>query len=230
MENIQQRLEAVRAKIKEYEQRYNRESGSVGLLAVSKTMPASAVLKAWQAGQRSFGENYHQDALSKIRDPDLAGLDLQWHFIGPLQSNKTRPIAEHYHWLHSLDRLKIAQRLNDQRPPELAPLQVCLQIKLRDESTKSGLQPNQVMPLAEQIAALPNLRLRGLMTLPPACDNFEEQRKPFKELRELFEQLRHVGHDLDTLSMGMTHDLQAAIAEGATLVRIGTAIFGSRSQ
>ena len=228
MENIQQRLEAVRAKINEYEQRYNRQSGSVGLLAVSKTKPAAAVLKAWQAGQRSFGENHHQDGMSKISDPKLASLDLEWHFIGPLQSNKTRPVAEHYHWLHSLDRLKIAQRLNDQRPPGLAPLQVCLQIKLRAESTKSGLQPSQALPLAEQVAALPNLCLRGLMTLPPASDDFEEQRKPFHELRDLLEQLRQAGHDLDTLSMGMTHDMQAAIAEGATLIRIGTAIFGRR--
>ncbi len=228
MHSIQQRLAAVRAQIKEYEQRYNREPDSVSLLAVSKTKPAAAVLEASQAGQRSFGENYHQDALKKMTDPSLVNLDLEWHFIGPLQSNKTRPVAEHYHWLHSLDRLKIARRLSEQRPIHLPPLQICLQVKLRDESTKSGLSPDQAQVLADQIVALPNLKLRGLMTLPPASEDLSQQRKPFQELRELLERLNQTGHELDTLSMGMTHDMEAAIAEGATLIRIGTAIFGSR--
>ena len=229
MQTISQRLDAVRASINEYERQYGREPGCVNLLAVSKTKPASAVLAAWHAGQRAFGENYLQDAVVKIRHPDLKDLALEWHFIGPLQSNKTRPVAENFHWLHTLDRLKIARRLNDQRPPALAPLQVCLQIKLRDEQTKSGLDPDQALPLAEAVAALPRLRLRGLMTLPPASEGLEQQRQPFKELRQLFDRLRQAGHDLDTLSMGMTHDLQAAVAEGATLVRIGTAIFGPRA-
>ncbi len=228
MQTISQRLDAVRTRILDYEQRYGRESGAVSLLAVSKTKPASAVLEAWQAGQKAFGENQLQDALSKIRHPDLKDLALEWHFIGPLQSNKTRPVAENFHWLHSLDRLKIARRLNDQRPAALAPLQVCLQIKLRDEETKSGLDPAQALPLAEAVAALPRLRLRGLMTLPPLSEGLDQQRKPFHELRQLYDRLRSDGHDLDTLSMGMTHDLQAAVAEGATLIRIGTAIFGSR--
>ncbi len=229
MQTLSQRLDAVRASILDYEQRYGREPGSVKLLAVSKTKPVSAVLEAWHAGQRAFGENYLQDALLKVRHPDLKGLALEWHFIGPLQSNKTRPVAEHFHWLHTLDRLKIAQRLNDQRPTAMAPLQVCLQIKLRDEQTKSGLDPAQALYLAEAVAALPRLRLRGLMTLPPACEGLAQQRRPFKELRQLFDRLRGAGHDLDTLSMGMTHDMQAAVAEGATLLRIGTAIFGPRT-
>ncbi len=229
MQNIQERLAAIRAQISACEQHYGREPGSVRLLAVSKTKPVAAVLAACQAGQQCFGENYLQDALAKIQDPRLADRDLEWHFIGPLQSNKTRSVATHFHWLHSLDRLKIAQRINDQRPHGLAPLQVCLQIKLGDESTKSGLEPSEALALANAVAELPRLRLRGLMTLPPAYDSFEDQCKPFRELRLLFEQLRQAGHPLDTLSMGMTNDMQAAIAEGATLLRIGTAIFGPRS-
>jgi len=229
MQSISQRLNALRAKISEFEQRYGREAGSVSLLAVSKTKPASAVHEAWLGGQRAFGENYLQDALTKIHDPSLAGLDLEWHFIGPLQSNKTHSVASHFNWLHSLDRLKIAQRLNDQRPPALPPLQICLQIKLRAEAGKSGIDADQAPALADAVAALPNLRLRGLMTLPPTCDRLELQRKPFRELRQLFEHLRQGGHDLDTLSMGMTADMEAAIAEGATILRIGTAIFGPRT-
>ncbi len=229
MQTISQRLSNLNARIREYEHHYNREPGSVSLLAVSKTKPASAVLQAWQAGQRSFGENYLQDALAKISHPELQGITPEWHFIGPLQSNKTRPVAEHFHWLHTLDRLKIAQRLNDQRPPELPPLQVCLQIKLRDESTKSGLDPAQAPALAEAVEALPRLRFRGLMTMPPVSGDIEHQRQPFRELRELYDHLRHSGHDLDTLSMGMSNDMPAAIAEGSTMLRIGTAIFGTRN-
>ena len=191
---------------------------------------SEAVIAAAEAGQQAFGENYLQEALDKIEAvkrlrPDLA---LQWHFIGPLQSNKTRPVAENFDWVHSVDRLKIAQRLSDQRPTALGPLNICLQVNVSGEPTKSGVAAADVPALAEKLAGLPNIRLRGLMVIPEPTEDAEEQRKPFALLRALQQQLREVGIDTDTLSMGMSADLQAAIAEGATIVRIGTAIFGKR--
>lgn len=207
----------------------NRSPDSAHLLAVSKTKPASDVEAAYKAGQRAFGENYLQEALNK--QADLASLDIEWHFIGPLQSNKTREAATHFAWVHSVDRLKIAQRLNDQRPEALPPLNICLQVNISRDPQKSGVMPEEALALAQQVAALPRLRLRGLMTLPKESDTLTSQRIPFAALRELRDTLQCALPDasLDTLSMGMSNDLEAAILEGATLVRIGTAIFGSRS-
>ena len=206
--------------------RAGRRPGTVRLLAVSKKQPLDKVLEAADAGQRDFGENLVQEGLEKIR---AAGRkDLVWHFIGHLQSNKTREVAESFDWVHSVDRRKIAQRLNDQRPAHLPPLNVCIQVNVDSEPAKSGATPAEVDRLAHQIAKLPNLRLRGLMCLPAIRDGFEEQRKPFAVLRELMQTLNEEGLQLDTLSMGMSDDYPAAIAEGATIVRIGTALFGAR--
>ena len=205
---------------------------AVTLLAVSKTQSARAVAEAQAAGQRDFGENYVQEALDKIAA--LAALvDTRahpvWHLIGPLQSNKTRAVAEHFDWVHSVDRLKIAQRLSEQRPPGLAPLQVCLQVNISGEASKSGLAPDEVVAVAQAVAALPRLRLRGLMAIPEPTEDVAAQRRPYRALRVLLDQLNGAGLGLDTLSIGMSADLEAAIAEGATLVRVGTAIFGERS-
>jgi pyridoxal phosphate enzyme (YggS family) len=201
---------------------------SVTLLAVSKTQEASAVRDAFAAGQRAFGENYVQEALDKM--VALADLrpQIEWHLIGPLQSNKTRVVAEHFDWVHSIDRLKVAQRLSDQRPARLPPLDVCLQVNVSGEASKSGVAPVDVPGLARTVAALPRLRLRGLMAIPEPEGDFEAQRAPHRLLRELQQVLVRDGLPLDTLSMGMSADLEAAVAEGATLVRIGTAIFGTR--
>ncbi|GAB3547928.1 YggS family pyridoxal phosphate-dependent enzyme [Noviherbaspirillum agri] len=200
------------------------------MLAVSKTFGADAVIEAADAGQHAFGENYLQEALDKIAivrntRPDLR---LEWHFIGPIQSNKTRSIAEHFDWVHSVDREKIAQRLSEQRPVQMAALNICLQINISGESTKSGVTPEEALALAPRIAALPRLKLRGLMAIPEPGEGEEQQRAPFRQLRELFERLKAQGLELDTLSMGMSADMDAAIAEGATIVRVGTAIFGQR--
>ena len=198
------------------------------LLAVSKLQPASAVAELARAGQRAFGENYVQELESKCAE--LASLtDIEWHFIGPLQGNKTRLVAENFAWVHSLDRLKIAERLSAQRPTHLPPLQVCLQVNVSGEESKSGVEPDAALALAQQIAALPRLKLRGLMCIPEPTDDFAEQCAAFRRLQQRFTQLKDSGLPLDTLSMGMSHDLEAAIAEGATLVRIGTAIFGERA-
>lgn len=201
---------------------------SVTLLAVSKTQEASAVRDAFGAGQRAFGENYVQEALDKMGA--LADLrpQVEWHLIGPLQSNKTRVVAEHFDWVHSVDRLKVAQRLSEQRPAHLPPLDVCLQVNISGEATKSGAAPAEVSALARAVAALPRLRLRGLMAIPEPEGDFEAQRAPHRLLRELQQVLVRDGLPLDTLSMGMSADLEAAVAEGSTLVRIGTAIFGAR--
>lgn len=201
---------------------------SVTLLAVSKTQEASAVRDAFGAGQRAFGENYVQEALDKMGA--LADLrpQVEWHLIGPLQSNKTRVVAEHFDWVHSVDRLKVAQRLSEQRPAHLPPLDVCLQVNISGEATKSGAAPAEVPALARAVAALPRLRLRGLMAIPEPEGDFEAQRAPHRLLRELQQVLVRDGLPLDTLSMGMSADLEAAVAEGSTLVRIGTAIFGAR--
>ena len=204
----------------------NREPDTVNLLAVSKKQPVSKIVAAANAGQRDFGENFVQEGLEKIEQ--TRDLNLVWHFIGHLQSNKTREVAESFDWVHSVDRRKIAQRLNDQRPAHLPPLNVCIQVNVDSEPAKSGAAPAEVARLAHQIAKLPNLRLRGLMCLPAIRDGFEEQRKPFAVLRKLMQTLNEEGLQLDTLSMGMSDDYPAAIAEGATIVRIGTALFGAR--
>ena len=225
---IEQRLHAVLGHISQAEQRFTRTGGSVQLLAVSKTRPASDIREAWQVGQKMFGENYLQEALEKIEQ--LADCDIEWHFIGPIQSNKTKEIAQNFSWVHSVDRLKIARRLSEQRPVHLPPLSICLQINVDNEATKSGVLATEAIALAKEIQALPNLHLRGLMAIPTASSDFETQRDAFKRVRVLFEQIQQSGINLDTLSMGMTNDLEAAIAEGATIVRIGTAIFGPREQ
>ena len=201
---------------------------SVTLLAVSKTFGAGAVRNACAAGQRAFGENYVQEALAKIAA--LADLRpaIEWHLIGPLQSNKTREVAACFDWVHSIDRLKVAERLSAQRPSGLPPLQVCLQVNVDGQASKSGVAPAALPALAHAVAALPNLRLRGLMSIPEPAADFTAQRAPHRVLRELFDVLRAEGLPLDSLSMGMSADLEAAIAEGATIVRIGTAVFGAR--
>lgn len=207
-----------------------RAPAEVQLLAVSKTFGAEAVIEAAAAGQSAFGENYLQEALDKMQAvrelrPDLS---LAWHFIGPIQSNKTRPIAEHFAWVHSVDREKIARRLSEQRPEGLPPLQVCLQVNVSGEDSKSGVTPDELLSLAQAVARLPRLRLRGLMAIPEPAATFDEQRPPFRRLRELQALLVAQGININTLSMGMSADMPAAIAEGATIVRIGTAIFGKR--
>lgn len=204
-----------------------RRAEEIALLAVSKTFPAAAVREASRAGQRAFGESYVQEALDKIGE--LRDLALEWHFIGPIQSNKTRAIAENFAWAHSVDRLKIAERLSAQRPQHLPPLNVCIQVNVSGEDSKSGVAPGEVLGLAQAVARLPHLRLRGLMAIPAPADDMGGQRKPFAQLRELMAQLNAHGLNLDTLSMGMSHDLEAAVLEGATIVRVGTAIFGERN-
>ena len=227
MATIGVNLQAVRQRIAEASRACGRDSGGVGLIAVSKTFGADAVAAAHACGLRVFGENYVQEALEKIAA--LAGTPgLEWHFIGPIQSNKTRQIAENFAWVHSVDRAKIAERLSAARPAALAPLQVCIQINIGGEDTKSGATPADALALARAVAALPRLNLRGLMAIPPTSADPAQQRRYFAELRELKEQLTASGIALDTLSMGMSADLEAAIAEGATLVRVGTAIFGRR--
>jgi len=228
MTDIAHQLAVTRERIARAEREAQRAPGSVTLLAVAKTFPASAVRAALAAGQHAFGENYVQEALDKIEALADLRAQLEWHFIGPLQSNKTRPVAEHFDWVHSVDRLKIAQRLSEQRPAHLPPLNVCLQVNISGESSKSGATPAEVPALARAIAALPHLRLRGLMAIPEAADELEAQRAPHHALRALFDRLRADGLALDTLSAGMSADLEAAVLEGATMVRIGTAIFGAR--
>jgi pyridoxal phosphate enzyme (YggS family) len=226
MNDITASLQQIRAQIQAAEHRYGRTPGSVVLLAVSKTHPPEAVKMAYAAGQRAFGENYLQDALTKITS--LASLDIDWHFIGPIQSNKTRDIAQHFSWVHTLERERIARRLDEQRPPTLAPLNVCIQVNVSGETTKSGLALDEVSDFAQLVESLPNLALRGLMTIPRNVEGLSEQREQLSVLRLAYERLQGAGHTLDTLSMGMTDDLEAAIAEGSTMVRIGTAIFGAR--
>jgi len=230
MTTISANLQAVRVRIEAAASQYGRDPQDVVLLAVSKTRPADCVREALAAGQRAFGENYVQEGVEKvIALQDVRALGVQWHFIGPLQSNKTRQVAEHFDWVHSIDRLKIAERLAEQRPVSLPPLSVCLQVNVSGEQTKSGVSLAEAPALAQAIARLPRLRLRGLMAIPAPVDDPAAQRLPFRRLRELFEQLRADGLALDTLSMGMSDDLEAAIAEGATIVRVGSAIFGERN-
>ncbi len=226
MENIAVALKALRARISDLERRYERPTGSVGLVAVTKTKPAEAVAAAFAEGQRDFGENQLQEARAKLEA--LSHLDITWHFIGPIQSNKTRGITQAFAWVHSLDRIKIARRLSDQRPEGAPALEVCIEVNLSAEATKSGIRLEQLKEFAAAVAALPRLRLRGLMTIPAPVSDLDSQRLPFRRLRQAMLELNQSGFELDTLSMGMSDDMEAAIAEGATWIRIGTAIFGPR--
>ncbi len=223
MSTIADNIASVAARIAAAANAAGRDESSIHLLAVSKTKPAAALREAHAAGIRDFGENYLQEALGK--QLELVDLPLTWHFIGPIQSNKTRAIAEHFDWVHSVDRLKIAQRLSEQRPDELPPLNICIQVNVSGEASKSGCAPADLPALAAAIAQLPRLRLRGLMAIPEPTDERAAQDAAFAAVRQLQEQLNL---DLDTLSMGMSHDLESAIAQGATWVRIGTALFGAR--
>ena len=230
MSIIAANLQAVEATIETAVQAVGRTRSEVQLLAVSKTFPVEAVLEAMAAGQAAFGENYLQEALEKIAHVARAQPDspVEWHFIGPIQSNKTRPIAASFAWVHTVERLKIAQRLSEQRPPELGPLNICLQVNISGEASKSGASEAELPELARAVAQLPNLRLRGLMAIPEQASDPDKQRAAFARLRKLCDALRADGLALDTLSMGMSGDMDAAIAEGATIVRIGSAIFGAR--
>lgn len=216
----------VKQRIKQACLQANRDPNDVSLLAVSKTQPATAVAAFIALGQRAFGENYLQDALPKI----AAHPDATWHFIGPIQSNKTKPIAEHFDWVESVDRLKIAQRLSAQRPTDRAPLNILLQVNISQEESKSGFLPAELINAAQEMALLPGLVIRGLMVIPAATDDMAAQRQAFAQVRALFEQLQTTlpQHPIDTLSMGMSNDLEAAILEGATQIRIGTDLFGAR--
>ena len=226
MTTIASNLQAVRDTITAATTETGRAPDDVNLLAVSKTFAPEAIRAAYEAGQTRFAESYVQEALHKIAA--LHELPIEWHFIGPIQSNKTRAIAEHFGWVHSVGRLKIAERLSAQRPAHLPPLQICLQVNISGEDSKSGVPPGEAAQLAKAVALLPHLRLRGLMAIPEPSNDVGAQRANFAQLRKLFEQLNHQGLQLDTLSMGMSHDFAAAIAEGATMVRIGAAIFGDR--
>lgn len=228
MTSISERLQAVRTSIHDATIHAGRNSQQVHLLAVSKAHPASAIREAYAAGQRLFGENYLQEALNK--QAELGDLDIEWHFIGPIQSNKTQAIAQRFSWVHSVDRLKIAQRLSSARADNATPLQVCLQINVSQEESKSGLPVEATAELAHAIAPLPGLKLRGLMAIPAPSKDIELQRAQFRQVRKIYEKLQQQGLMLDTLSIGMSDDFSLAIAEGATIVRIGSAIFGSRNQ
>jgi pyridoxal phosphate enzyme (YggS family) len=219
-------LQAVTRRVARAAAEAGRPAEDIRLLAVSKTFSAEAVREAWAAGQHAFGESYLQEALAKMEA--LRDLPLEWHFIGPIQSNKTRPIAEHFAWVHSVDRPKIADRLSAARPAGLPDLQVCLQVNVSNEPSKHGVAPEDLPALARHVQALPRLRLRGLMAIPEPTSDVSLQRRRFHALRELLERLNAQGFRLDTLSMGMSADLEAAIAEGATMVRVGSAIFGQR--
>ena len=231
---LQQRYAHLLARIRTACLAAGRPADSVTLLAVSKTFPAGQVLELAALGQRAFGESYLQEALAKIDACDAerplreAGRPIQWHFIGPLQSNKTRPVAERFDWVHSVDRERVARRLSEQRPEGLPALDVCIQLNVSAEASKSGCAPDAAVALARLVAGLPRLRLRGLMAIPAPSRDLAFQREQFARVRAVFEQLRAEGLDVDTLSMGMSDDLEAAIAEGATLVRVGSALFGSR--
>ncbi|HHF0533566.1 YggS family pyridoxal phosphate-dependent enzyme [Vibrio diabolicus] len=230
MSSIQQNIEHITSQIRYDEQKCGRTPESVQLLAVSKTKPVEAILEAYQAGQTAFGENYVQEGVSKVQHfaehyPDNR---IEWHFIGPIQSNKSRLVAEHFDWVHTIDRTKIAQRLNEQRPSELKPLQVLIQVNTSGEASKSGVTETEVFELAELISRLPNLTLRGLMSIPANVSDYESQLREFQKLATLKQTLEAQFPEIDTLSMGMSGDMTAAIEAGSTMVRIGTAIFGAR--
>lgn len=228
---IERNLQGLKERISRACSQVGRDDSEVVLLAVSKTFGPDAVRQAQAAGQRCFGENYVQEGVEKIlalRAPGVAPMPTQWHCIGPLQSNKTRPVATHFDWVQSVDRLKIAERLSEQRPDGLAPLQVCLQVNVDGGPTKSGVSPAELPALAAAVSQLPNLRLRGLMCIPEPSPTFDGQRAVFLQARALFDQLNASGFVLDTLSMGMSDDLEAAVAAGSTMVRVGRAVFGDR--
>lgn len=226
LNTITARLQSALASISNAVTKADRSPGSVKLIAVSKAQPANTVREVFMAGQIAFGENYLQEALTKQNV--LNDLSIEWHFIGPIQSNKTQAIAQHFAWVHGVDRLKIAQRLNDARSDK-APLQICIQVNVSNEDSKSGVLPNEVQVLAEAIRCLPNLTLRGLMAIPEPTNNIELQHQQFRIVHDLFVQLNQQGFAIDTLSMGMSNDFAVAIAEGATMVRVGSAIFGARA-
>ncbi len=224
MPTIAHRLKQIHTQIHTAEQTYHRVQNSVQLLAVSKTKPASAIVSAYQAGQRHFGENYVQEAL--LKQQELRAFDITWHFIGPIQSNKTKVLAAHFNWVHSVDSLKIAQRLSSQRPEFLQPLNICVQVNISDEESKSGVNLDELPDLISQISDLPNIKLRGVMAIPAPQHDFLLQRKPYQKLVAAVKALPN--DQLTTFSFGMSDDLEAAIAEGSTMVRIGTALFGAR--
>ncbi|MHB1233207.1 MAG: YggS family pyridoxal phosphate-dependent enzyme [Burkholderiales bacterium] len=228
MTTISNALQAAQARISRASAQCGRDPESILLLAVSKTVHPDLIRAAYNCGQRAFGESYVQESLEKIAA--LRDLDIEWHFIGPLQSNKTKWIAESFAWVHGVERAKIAQRLSGQRPAGLPPLNLCLQVNVSGEASKSGVAPAEVAELAQAVAALPKIKLRGLMTIPEPTDNPAKQRASFRVLRDLRDRLVAQGYALDTLSMGMSGDLEAAIAEGATIVRLGSAIFGERKK
>ncbi|AYV21080.1 YggS family pyridoxal phosphate-dependent enzyme [Vibrio mediterranei] len=230
MTSIQQNIELITSQIAQAEQKCGRAQGDVQLLAVSKTKPIEAILDACQAGQRRFGENYVQEGVSKVVhfNEQHGDIDIEWHFIGPIQSNKTRPVAEHFDWVHTVDRAKIAQRLNDQRPQGMKPIQVLIQVNTSSEASKSGVDSEQVLELAQLISSLPNLTLRGVMSIPENVSDYQSQLIAFKALAEVKNLLAEKHPQVDTLSMGMSGDMEAAIEAGSTVVRIGTAIFGAR--
>lgn len=227
MTTIAENIERLGNQLQRLERQYERSAGSVKLLAVSKRHSVESIIAANEAGIEDFGENYLQEALDKIQQ--LPAMRVNWHFIGPIQSNKTKALAENFHWVHSVDRLKIAQRLNDQRESSGPKLNVCVQIKLSDETSKSGIELSEAEALCDSVEALPNLQLRGLMAIPAALSDLESQRLAFRILAQEFSRLKPRYAQLDTLSIGMSNDFEAAIAEGSTLIRIGTAIFGPRS-
>jgi PLP dependent protein len=226
---IAEALAKVTARIHQAAHAAGRDDQSVRLIAVSKTQPAAAIAQAYACGQRDFGENYLQEALEKQAELNALA-DAQWHFIGPIQSNKTRAIAENFAWIHSIDREKVAQRLNDQRPPNLPPAQICLQVNIDDESTKAGISLTELPALAQAVSQMPRLQLRGLMAIPAASNTPAQQHQAFAKLAAALNDLNDQGFALDTLSMGMSGDLEAAIAEGSTMVRVGTDIFGARTK
>ena len=227
---ISQALTHIKQQIQNVAEQSDRKTDEICLLAVSKTKPNNAIFEAYQAGQLAFGENYVQEGVDKIRYFEAQNIQLEWHFIGPLQSNKTRLVAEHFDWMQTLERAKIADRLNEQRPQGKPPLNVLIQINISDESSKSGIAPPDMLPLAEHICQLPHLRLRGLMAIPAPTNVLTEQQNAFTQMARLFDKLKAAfpNQQIDTLSMGMTDDMQSAIQCGSTMVRIGTAIFGAR--
>ena len=225
---ISSRLQAVRERIERAARAAGRDPSGIRLLAVSKTFSPAAIREAFQGGQHAFGENYMQEAIQKMEA--LRDLPMEWHYIGPIQSNKSKAIAEHFQWVHSVDRLKVAERLSAARPSGIPPLDICIQVNVSDESTKSGIPPGQALDLAKEVKVLPRLRLRGLMAIPEATEDRAVQHERFSQLRRLKERISSEGIDLDTLSMGMTDDLEAAIDEGATLIRVGRGIFGERER
>jgi len=229
MMSISDNLQAIRHRIEQAARACGRDPAGITLLAVSKTKPDADIIAAHAAGQRVFGENYVQEGCDKAQRLEAAGLELEWHFIGPIQSNKTRPVAGWFDWVHSIDREKIAARLSEQRDPHRPPLNICLQVNVSGEESKSGVAPDALPALADAVAALPRLVLRGLMAIPEPTDDVALQRRRFAHVRQLRDDLNARGHHLDTLSMGMSQDLEAAIAEGATIVRVGTALFGARA-